>query len=349
MPAKGHRETPSEAQAAFNQYPDALYPVSINDKWGYINRKGDRIIPPMYETADDFINGIASVSSRNGDQTLSGFIDVKGNWVVQPMYQRTGQFSEGLCAVQKDNFFGYINLKGEEVIPCKYEAAGPFTSGRAAVKINGWVGFIDTSGKMVIEPQFTCAVSHPRFVEGMAPVFGADEKTGYIDTSGMWRIEKKFHSASIFTDGLAWTMIEKEDPDSQYGFTIRGGYIDTSGEYVIQPEYDFGWDFSEGYATVWKLSADRRTKIWRIINPQGEIILDNIIYRNVGAMSNGLIPIQDEKMNWGFMNIKGEIVIAPQYAGINHFKNGLARMEIGSAFNNRPVYITTEGKIAWEE
>ena len=77
--------------------------------------------------------------------------------------------------------------------------------------------------------------------------------------------------------------------------------------------------------------------------------MDNLPYRNVGALSNGLIPIQDEEMKWGFMNIKGEVVIAPKYAGINHFKNGVARMEVGTAFANTIVYINPKGEIIWSE
>jgi hypothetical protein len=202
---------------------------------------------------------------------------------------------------------------------------------------------------VVIKPQFTCSVNHPVFHEGLAPVFVIDEQTGYIDTSGQWAIEPKFHSASSFREGKAWAMTQTDDPQSEYGFTIKGGYIEKDGQYIIEPEYDFGWDFSEGYATVWRRSDDKMNKIWKVINPKGEVILDELPYRNVGAMRNGLIPIQDEDMAWGFMNIKGDVVIPPKYAGINHFENGLARMESGSAFSTKLVYINETGEVVWKE
>jgi hypothetical protein len=71
--------------------------------------------------------------------------------------------------VKKGELYGYIDNNGKEIIACQFEQAGRFTEGRAAVQKNGWVGFIDTSGTMVIEPKFTCSVSHPIFVNGMAP------------------------------------------------------------------------------------------------------------------------------------------------------------------------------------
>ena len=342
-------ETDESKAAAFQKYPDALYPIRKKDKWGYMNRRGDLIIPFQYDAAEDFIDGIAKAGLIEGSNSLYGFIDRNGQWLIRPSYQRAGIFSEGLCAVQKDDMYGFINSSGEVIIPFQFEDAGNFHEGLAAVKINGWTGFINQTGNVEIEPKYICSVSHPVFVGGMAPVFGADEKTGYINKEGEWVIDNKFHSASSFKDGIAWAMMEEQDDHAEHGFTIKGGYIDTTGNYIIHPEYDFGWDFSEGYATVWKRSDDKTEKIWKVIDTQGRVILDHLPYRNVGSMSNGLIPIQNEKMDWGFMNIKGEVIIQPQFAGINHFKNGLARMETGNAFDPEPVYINETGMIVWQE
>lgn len=335
--------------SAYQKFPDAVYPIQKNEKWGYMNRKGDIIIPFQYDDAEDFKDGKAKAGMISGSNILYGFIDRNGQWLIQPVYQRVSYYSEGMCAVQQDEKYGYINSAGELTIAFQFEDAGNFYEGLAAVKINGWTGFIDQTGKVVIEPRYTCAVSHPRFVGGIAPVFGADEKTGYINQQGEWVIENKFHSASSFVEGKAWAMTEEQDESAEHGFTIKGGYIDTTGNYIINPEYDFGWDFSEGFATVWRRSDDKMEKIWKLIDAQGQVVLDHLPYRNVGAMSNGLIPIQNEKMAWGFMNVNGEVIIEPRYTGVNHFKNGLARMETGSAFAPVPVYINETGMIVWKE
>jgi hypothetical protein len=187
--------------------------------------------------------------------------------------------------VKKGEMYGYIDHNGKEIITCQFEQAGPFTEGRAAIQKNGWVGFIDTSGTMVIEPKFTCSVSHPIFVNGMAPVFGADEMTGYISPDGSWKIEPKFHSASRFVDGKAWAMIKKDDPAAPYALLSVAAIL-IPRENCHPPQYDFGWDFSDGYATVWKLTDDRRTKLWYVLDPSGQEILRDLTYRNVGAMSS---------------------------------------------------------------
>jgi hypothetical protein len=344
-------KTESEADrlTAYESYPTALYPVSIKKKWGFMNRKGDLIIQPTFDAAEDFSDGLAVAMITKEDQSRYGYIDEKGNWAIAPDFDGALPFAEDKAAVKKGELWGFIDRTGKEIIPCQFEHAGNFGEGRAAVEKNRWVGFIDSTGTMVIEPKYTCSVQHPRFVNGLAPVFGADEKTGFIDPSGAWKIEPIFHSAGRFVNGLAWAMFQKDDPAAQYGFKIRGGYINTEGEYVIQSQWEFGWDFHEGYAVVWKLSDDRQKKLWFVLDTTGNAILQDLTYRNVGAMSSGLIPIQNEDMEWGFMNIQGEEIIKPKYTGINHFKNGIARMETGSAFNPDPVYINTRGELVWEE
>ncbi len=340
-------ESDADRLAASAQYPDALYPVQVKEKWGYINRMGETVIPPTYTDADDFYEGLAKAAISTNGETLYGFIDTKGQWVVQPIYQEAGPFKEGLAWVKKGDAYGYISKEGKEVIPCQFEDAGQFSNGYAAIKQGGWTGFIDKTGAIVVQPAYTVNVNHPRFNEGLAPVFGADEQTGFIDSTGQFRISAQFQSAGNFADGLAWAMWKQDDSAAEHGFTIKGGYIDTEGVYIIPPEYDFGWDFSEGFATVWVRSEDKQQKIWKVIDREGNTVLDSLPYRNVGALNAGLIPIQDEDMMWGFMNIKGEVVIAPQYAGINHFKNGLARIEVGSAFDHTIVYINPKGDMVW--
>ena len=343
------KESDEDRTLAFKKYPDALYPVRVKNKWGYMDRNASIVIEPSFDAAEDFNGELAVAGVVVNDQLAYGYIDRQGEWKIKPVYQRAKQFSESKAVVQKDDMYGYIDINGNEVIPCQFENAGSFSEGIAAVKKNGWTGFIDTTGMIIIEPKFTCSVDHPVFSKGMAPVFGADEKTGFINPSGEWVIEPKFHSAGKFTGDVAWAMIMEDDASAQHGFNIKGGYIDRRGEFVIGPEYDFGWDFHEGYATVWEIGNDRTQKLWSVIDSTGQKILSDLAWRNMGSYNKGLIPFQHDDMKWGFMNIKGEEVIAPVFTGMNHFQNGLARMELGSAFSPTFIYINERGESVWKE
>ena len=58
-----------------------LFPVEVNDKWGYINRSGKLIILPQYEYAGYFHEGLAPVVEVN---YKSGYINTSGKWVWKP-------------------------------------------------------------------------------------------------------------------------------------------------------------------------------------------------------------------------------------------------------------------------
>ena len=345
----GPLESTVDRDAAFTEYPDALYPVRVKGKWGYMNRKAVIVIAPAWDVADDFLDGIAVVGRTIDGELRYGYINPKGEALIVPQFERAETFSEGLAAVSREGRFGYIDPSGREVIPAQYEAAGPFHEGFAGVKIDGWTAVIDKTGRVLETPKLTIAVDAIEYVDGLTRAFGADEQTGFLDTTGRWVIEPRFHSAGRFSEGLAWAMVQENDASAEQGFTIRGGYIDPSGRFVIEPAYDFGWDFTEGHAVVWARSADKQHKTWSVIDKTGKVVLGGLTYRNLGALHQGLIAIQDEEMNWGFMDLSGNVLIPPQYAGIDLFRNGLARMEVGDAFSNTIVYINPKGEIVWAE
>jgi hypothetical protein len=69
----------------------------IYEKKGYINRSGVMVIPPKYEQASDFSEGIAVVREKEGG---SYFIDQTGNRIPNlPEVSKAGSFSEGLCHI----------------------------------------------------------------------------------------------------------------------------------------------------------------------------------------------------------------------------------------------------------
>lgn len=100
----------------------------------------------------------------------AGFIDVNGNEVIPFIFDSAENFSEGLAAVKMNEKWGYIDLTGRVVIPCKYDWAlgeGDFSDGRAVVEIDGKYGYLDATGREVIAAKWDYA--HP-FSGGFAVV-----------------------------------------------------------------------------------------------------------------------------------------------------------------------------------
>ncbi len=98
-------------------------------KYGYVDRAGQFVIPPVYDEAHDFSEGLAAV--RVGRRSF--FIDKQGRTVLKPGYYQAGEFSEGLAPVGKYGKFGYIDKTGKLVVDYQFKEAGPFQNGVALV------------------------------------------------------------------------------------------------------------------------------------------------------------------------------------------------------------------------
>jgi hypothetical protein len=133
--------------------------LGYDGKWGFINRKGEIVIAPVYgwQTEQDgteqaFHDGRAKIEV-NGK---SGYIDKNGTMVIPPQFSLAYPFSEGLAAVTKaesmDTGWGYVDSSGKWVIPPTFDWATSFNESLAAVNRKHDCGFVAPSGKPVIHP-----------------------------------------------------------------------------------------------------------------------------------------------------------------------------------------------------
>ena len=135
-----------------------VYNESVGNRWGYVDTKGNMVIPPIYEYSRWFHDGMAAVGYYNNDLGIRvyGFINTKGEVVIPFRYRDTGWFSEGLAPVSiqdengkyfGDEIWGYINMQGEMVIAPEYDFAEEFIDGLAHVKKKGRGFYIDENAK----------------------------------------------------------------------------------------------------------------------------------------------------------------------------------------------------------
>ncbi|HPO12187.1 MAG TPA: WG repeat-containing protein [Candidatus Hydrogenedentes bacterium] len=184
-----------------------------------------------------------------------GYIDKTGAWVIPPQFDYARSFSEGLAAVEKDGKTGFIDKQGKFVLPAQYACASSFSEGLAAASLEGGKnkedgkyrreksGYIDHAGQWAIQPKFHMA---REFSEGLASVrVNTDEgsKSGYIDKTGNMVIQHQCSSADEFSEGLAAASIG-------YRKSTRWGYIDKTGTFVIPPKYSAVTPFYGGTAIV---------------------------------------------------------------------------------------------------
>lgn len=214
--------------------------------WGYINTRGDFVIPPRFATAPNgyvypFSDGFAMIEVGG----LYGYIDRTGAFAIEPQFLDGDRFVDGIARVV---------LEG----PCVYFPEGPCGSvnpvfpgvksghlSRSANYPACKFGYIDKSGRAITSRRFDYARD---FSEDLAPV-RIGNAWGFIDRTGAIVIEAKFQDADCFSSGLSRVRI-----DNAYG------YIDKTGRIAIPPRFREAETFSEGLAVV----GDNKGHYWYI-------------------------------------------------------------------------------------
>ena len=134
-------------KTTFYDFAENLALFRQGQKYGFINKLGMQIIPPIHDFAGNFKQGVAFINYNN----RWGLIDKYSSELVFPHYDGVNlnySFNENLAAVNiggtKRNFlfftggqWGFINLQGELVIPLQYDFARNFSCGLALVNKGG--------------------------------------------------------------------------------------------------------------------------------------------------------------------------------------------------------------------
>ena len=175
----------AEAVRQYDQlepFSDGMAAVGKNGKWGYINHKGEEVIPCQYDNyyeygegneksemsfcaSHPFCEGVAVVRLNE----KWGIIDNKGNVIVEyGKYESIGDCHDGMLLAQNEGKRYMLNKNGEIAFDISgYEECKSFSEGLCEVKKDGKYGYIDTNGNIVIPCKYTTANA---FKEGKAIV-----------------------------------------------------------------------------------------------------------------------------------------------------------------------------------
>ena len=112
--------------------------VNGKAKCGFVNTEGKEVMS-LYDGVWAFREGLAGVRLDG----KWGFINTKGEAVIPPQYDDVEDFYEGFARVMLNDKCGLINSVGEEVIPPKYDDVRVFhDDGFAEVELDGKEGFV---------------------------------------------------------------------------------------------------------------------------------------------------------------------------------------------------------------
>lgn len=171
--------------------------------------------------------------------------------------------------------------------------------------LSGKYGYSDTSMKVLIAPRYK-EVNF--FYDGRAAVKEVN-KYGYINTKGSMIIFAEWDYAGNFRDGIA--VVGKKSGNS----IMMYQYIDTTGKLITDTKYEKAEMFYEGAGVA------MRSGKYYIVNKSGKEITEG--YDEISFFREGLAQVKSGG-KWGYINPKGEVVIAPQYDVVWNFYNGYA-------------------------
>jgi WG containing repeat len=329
----------------------ALFPVNVENKMGYIDAKGRVRIPPQFDLAGAFSEGLAFFGKWDakrqpdhvsGMKAKYGFIDPAGEVVIPPTFDEALDFNDGLARIRVGLRWGYINAKGEVVVKPQFDQASEFSEGLASARVKKKWRVLDPTGAVVFATDATTVGSCCEglmfcekqrkwsyldrtgntafdlpctaagdFSDGLAAVLKG-RLTGFIDKKGEWVIPPRFAQGTRFREGLARVQFAREGP---YDPTVPQdfGFIDKSGDRNPAGSYFFAGDFSEGLAAV----CEKYDQGWAYIDARGKTRIPTLACTSAGEFQDGLALIQvtdrtKGETRYGYIDQKGKYVWQPQ-------------------------------------
>jgi hypothetical protein len=177
-------------------------------------------------------------------------------------------------------------------------------------------------GQLVDAPRPNPGRLFPIFTKG---------RYAYISEFGEMITPAQFAFAGEFSEGMALVSYDGQN----------FGFIDDTGELVIPPRFLFATPFSAGQAVAATPTNGERLADAIFINRRGENIFDNRTFPFARGFSEGMAAARDESGKFGFIDTRGNPVIAYQYDDALPFSEGLAPVLVG----DKVGYIDRRGQM----
>ncbi len=194
-------------QAGYSGFYNGEARMQIAGKTVLINKKNEVVFKPKQNTFSGFSsNGLGAVCTK-ADRTGWGYINRKGDFVIQPIYTHVDEeMKDNLAIVEIKGKYGVIDSSGKVIIPIKYvNLYGDKESGFFAVQNSDNQQdrtFLDMNGKEFVKTK----VKYLYGAEGSKLIPYADAVSGlegYLNRIGEVVIKPIYKRAKIFSEGLA--------------------------------------------------------------------------------------------------------------------------------------------------
>lgn len=209
-----------------SDFKEGVALVKYYNKYGFVDYTGLEVIPPQYDKAITFNDGLALVERKDfrkkilidkTGQTVKdvsayrtiertdfgfykvvsanypygvGLLDSKGTQIIEPKYKNlnfTG-YQKQIRAIDRNNRYGIINLSEKVILPFKYQLISNFAEPYYAVKYSNRWGYFKVDGEQIIGFKYDQASA---FKDGYASV-RLKQKWGLINENDIQFLPIKF-------------------------------------------------------------------------------------------------------------------------------------------------------------
>lgn len=301
--------------------------ITVDGKTGYIDNEGIIVIEPIFESGQEFSEGLCAVR-KNG---FYGFINPRGEFVIKPRFDYATQFVEGAALTFIDGKPVFVDKRGDALFPSAYKSMTAFSNGKSWVRTHsGKAGIVNKKGHLLIDTVYSRIGD---FSDGLAVAYGADHQTystkeksrklqaTIIDTLGRRIVAYGKYSEII---GPSEGYFRASTSPRFFG-NGEEHLLDRTGKkvYVLSDPgknyySSFEGDVCNGVirATMPGQGTDKGNNHDVYMTPDGQIIFENVSQRWTRNFSDNRAFIQNDDETYSIINKKGKIVSDIRYKDV---------------------------------
>ncbi len=285
-----------------NAQEQGFIPYKQNKKWIVLNDSCQIISKDKYDTVCLMVGGLAKVKQKN----KWGYVNIKGETVIPIIYDEIGEFDgNGFARVRKKHMWGYSNNKNEVVVPLIYDSIGFYNTYAkyhyAKVKMHDSTYYIDRKGKWINPEQVgafgVCGTGHGFFESFMARViknknglFGLFSEGKGTGNDTLLPCEYK---QILYVSESSFAILQKE----------KYSLYNTGKEKMILTDCDTISFYEENVNAYWVLY--KKNKTTGIIHPYGYQQTE-IDYKFIKIITGYFIYITDSENHSYYIDYKGK-------------------------------------------
>lgn len=321
---------------SINVYSIGIFPVEFGLKYGYIDENINVHQMPIYDSATQFVDGIAVVE-KDGmfhiiNEEFETIASIKAKYAGKPSCNHIW-FSDG-----KNRY--YTDYSGN-IVASGFSSVKDFYNGYAVVEIDNQIYLMDENNNLnsYFNKYRECRYLGNNFYS----VESANQKYGIVDETGKIIIPLNYDRALDYAgNNLFAFYIGKR---MRFDYT---GYVDINNQEIVPAIYKDSY-LVKDVGFLLQIDDQDKWGTWKLTDTDGKTLytFPENTYIDFYTGNNLVIyyKVIDRKVLYGWMKVTGEKVTEPIFSDFHYpiLPNGYAE----AIYDNKNVLVTEDGEIIY--